>query len=58
MDVRILRIGMSGALAYEVHGAFEYSIPVYEALMEAGKEYGIRLYVLIMISSAKTRLKG
>ena len=42
MDVRILRIGMSGALAYEVHGKFEDSIPVYTALMDAGGEYGIR----------------
>ncbi|MCL2493730.1 MAG: aminomethyl transferase family protein [Clostridiales bacterium] len=42
MNVRVLRLGMSGSLAYEVHGKFEDSIPVYNALLEAGKDYGIR----------------
>ncbi|MCL2111260.1 MAG: aminomethyl transferase family protein [Clostridiales bacterium] len=42
MDVRILRIGMAGSLAYEVHGKFEDCIPVYQALLAAGQPYGIR----------------
>ncbi|MEU9448978.1 hypothetical protein [Streptomyces sp. NPDC048277] len=41
-EVRVIRIGMSGTLAYEVHGPVEQAIPVYEALMAAGEEYGIR----------------
>ncbi|MDO5688879.1 MAG: aminomethyl transferase family protein [Tissierellia bacterium] len=41
-EVRVLRIGMCGTLAYEVHGNFEDCIPVYNALMEAGEAYGIR----------------
>jgi glycine cleavage system aminomethyltransferase T len=41
-EVRVIRIGMSGTLAYEVHGPVEHAIPVYEALMAAGEEYGIR----------------
>lgn len=42
MEVRVLRIGMAGSLAYEVHGNFPDAIPVYEALCEAGKEYNLK----------------
>ena len=42
MDVRVLRIGMAGSLAYEVHGTFGDCLPVYQALLDAGKDYGIR----------------
>lgn len=41
-DVRILRVGMAGSLAYEVHGAIEDAIPVYEQLIRAGEKYGLR----------------
>ncbi len=40
--VRILRIGMAGTIAYEVHGAIEDAHEVYNALYEAGKPLGIR----------------
>lgn len=40
-DVRIMRIGMAGALAYEVHGTFEDSVNVYTAIIEAGKKYDL-----------------
>ncbi|MDR2079310.1 MAG: hypothetical protein LBP74_06300 [Treponema sp.] len=40
-EVRIQRIGMAGSLAYEVRGVFKDSIPVYQALLEAGKPYAI-----------------
>jgi len=40
--VMILRAGMTGNLAYEVHGDFEDCIPVYNALLEAGEKFGIR----------------
>jgi glycine cleavage system aminomethyltransferase T len=42
MEVRIIRIGMAGSLAYEVHGNFKDSIPVYNAILKAGQSYGIR----------------
>ena len=36
-DVFVLRLGMSGTLAYEVHGDMEYAHEVYRALWEAGR---------------------
>lgn len=39
--VRILRIGMCGSLGYEVHGDFEDCLDVYNAIWEAGQDYGI-----------------
>lgn len=41
-EVLILRVGMAGSLAYEVHGKIEDSIPVFEQIMKAGEKYGIR----------------
>lgn len=41
-DVRILRVGMAGSLAYEVAGKLEDAIPVYEMLIKAGEKYGLR----------------
>lgn len=40
--VRILRIGMAGSLAYEVHGKTENALPIYSALLAAGEPFGIR----------------
>ena len=40
MDMRVLRLGMSGALAYEVHGPAEDADKVYKLIKEAGKEFG------------------
>jgi len=42
MEVRILRMGMAGTLAYEVHGKVEDARPVYKAILEAGQPFGIR----------------
>lgn len=39
--VRVLRVGMAGSLAYELHMAYEDCQRVYEAVMEAGAPYGI-----------------
>lgn len=39
--VRILRMGMAGSLAYEVHGEFDEGLPVYEAIYAAGQDFGI-----------------
>ncbi|MGI6218045.1 MAG: hypothetical protein ACOYIK_10610 [Coriobacteriales bacterium] len=41
-SVTILRVGMAGSLAYEVHGDNSEAVPVYEALLEAGKPYGLK----------------
>jgi len=38
---RLLRIGFTGELSYEIHVPSAQSLPVWEALMEAGKEFGI-----------------
>ena len=42
MDMRVHRLGMSGALAYEVHGPAEDADQVYKLIKEAGKEFGIK----------------
>lgn len=41
VPVRILRLGMAGGLAYEVHGATPDTEAVYRALWEAGQEFGL-----------------
>jgi glycine cleavage system aminomethyltransferase T len=42
MEIRILRVGMAGSLAYEAHGRIEDTYPVYNAILKAGQEFGIR----------------
>ncbi|HLR20841.1 MAG TPA: hypothetical protein VK087_02430 [Tissierellaceae bacterium] len=39
--VRVIRMGMGGTLAYEVHGPLEDSHDVYNKIVEAGSNYGI-----------------
>jgi vanillate/3-O-methylgallate O-demethylase len=41
-DVLALRQGMAGELGYELQGPREYGQEVYDAILEAGKEFGIR----------------
>ena len=41
-DMRILRLGMTGGLAYEVHGDRANSDLVYERIWNAGQDYGIK----------------
>lgn len=41
-DVFIHRLGMSGALGYEMHGAPEDSELVYNTILEAGQEFGMK----------------
>lgn len=43
MPVRVLRFGMTGGLAYEVHGNTEDAVAVHKRLVEVGNKYGIRL---------------
>ena len=40
--VTVLRMGMAGTLAYEIHGQIKDAIPVYNALLKAGEKFGIR----------------
>jgi glycine cleavage system aminomethyltransferase T len=41
-NVRVLRVGMAGTLAYEVHGEINNSHDVYNALWKAGEPLGMR----------------
>ncbi len=41
-DVRVVRIGMAGTLAYEVHGKIEDAHAVYNTLWNAGEPLGLR----------------
>jgi glycine cleavage system aminomethyltransferase T len=41
-NVRVLRVGMAGTLAYEVHGDIEFSHDVYNAIWNSGKPLGMR----------------
>lgn len=38
---RLLRLGFTGELSYEIHCPSGYALHVWEALIEAGKEFGI-----------------
>ncbi|MCD8250265.1 MAG: aminomethyl transferase family protein, partial [Lachnospiraceae bacterium] len=42
VPVRVLRLGMAGTLAYEVHGDMDKQEEVYQAIWEAGQAYGIK----------------
>jgi glycine cleavage system aminomethyltransferase T len=42
MEVRVLRIGMAGTLAYELHGLIEDALPVYNEVFKTGEQFGIR----------------
>jgi len=42
VPVILMRIGFTGELGYEIHTPSAYGMHVWEALMEAGKEFGIR----------------
>ncbi|SDY65940.1 aminomethyltransferase family protein [Herbiconiux ginsengi] len=41
VPVRILRLGMAGTLGYELHGAMADTEKVYNAIWEAGQEFGL-----------------
>jgi vanillate/3-O-methylgallate O-demethylase len=41
-EVFALRQGMAGELGYELQGPQEYAQEIYDAILEAGQEYGIR----------------
>lgn len=41
-DVTIIRLGMSGCLAYEFHGDIKNADLVFETVLKAGEEFGIK----------------
>lgn len=41
-ELEVCRIGMSGTLAYELHGKFEVGPVVYDAVYQAGKPMGMK----------------
>lgn len=43
IEVRVLRMGVTGELGYEVHGPSEHGNDVWVAIHGAGKEFGIKL---------------
>lgn len=42
MEFNVLRMGMAGTLAYELHGKVEHAHAIYRALLAAGAEFGIK----------------
>ncbi len=42
VDVRLLRIGFVGELGYEIHPPASQSLGLWQALIDAGRDYGIR----------------
>jgi glycine cleavage system aminomethyltransferase T len=41
-DLTVVRVGMAGTLAYELHGKAEDGLAVYNTVLEAGQAYGLR----------------
>jgi vanillate/3-O-methylgallate O-demethylase len=42
MPFQVLRQGMAGEIGYELHGPIEHAVDIYNALWQAGQEFGIR----------------
>ena len=53
MPVRALRVNYVGELGWELHPAMEYMEPLYDALMEAGADVGIRNFGLYAVNSLR-----
>jgi len=41
-DILALRQGMAGEIGFELQGSTQFSTEIYDAILEAGKEFGIR----------------
>jgi dimethylglycine dehydrogenase len=52
-ETRALRIGFVGELGWEIHCPIESVRPIYQALMEAGEEFGIANYGLRALNSLR-----
>ena len=53
MPVRALRVNYVGELGWELHPAMEYLEPLYDALMAAGTDFGIRNFGLYAVNSLR-----
>ena len=53
MPVRTLRVNYVGELGWELHPAMEHMEPLYDALMEAGADFGIRNFGLYAVNSLR-----
>ncbi|MDE0681223.1 MAG: FAD-dependent oxidoreductase [Gammaproteobacteria bacterium] len=53
MPVRALRVNYVGELGWELHPAMEHLEALYDALMAAGKEFGIRNFGLYAVNSMR-----
>ena len=53
MPVRALRVNYVGELGWELHPAMEYMEPLYDALMEAGADFGIGNFGLYAVNSLR-----
>ncbi|MDE0450215.1 MAG: FAD-dependent oxidoreductase [Gammaproteobacteria bacterium] len=53
MPVRTLRVNYVGELGWELHPAMEHMEALYDALVEAGAEYGIRNFGLYAVNSLR-----
>ncbi len=42
VETRVIRLGMTGGLAYEVHGDRSRSAEVYSRILEVGQKYGLK----------------
>jgi sarcosine oxidase subunit alpha len=42
VPVRMMRVGFVGELGYEIHVRAEHALHLWDALMQAGRDYGIR----------------
>lgn len=53
-DVIIIRLGMTGCLAYEIHGDVKNADTVYNAVLDAGEEFGIKRLGFIAYNKSHT----
>ena len=53
MPLRVLRVNYVGELGWELHPEMEHMEPLYDALMEAGADFGIRNFGLYAVNSLR-----
>jgi methylglutamate dehydrogenase subunit C len=51
--IRLMRLSFSGELAYEIHTQANYTIPLWEHILQAAKPLGIRPYGLEALASLR-----
>ena len=53
-DMDVLRMGMAGTLAYELHGSADDAEAIYNEIVRVGKKYGLRRLGLLSYMSSHT----